>query len=253
MFCRGLLAFTVRDLSVSEEFKLFLGVSPPGLSRLDNKQLEKSEAEFKRMRPKILNRDNWTCQFCGYYSVRHLFLEVHHKDCDHRNNKESNLITACHFCHMTHHLWYALQCGAVLVAWDYPQVAISRMARAQLQLQKRYPGNAEINAMLAEGKERARSILTDDVYSSLPMHMQHILSESPAEYEEMRKELYENGIRLFFPVDEYNKSPQIKKNGEQALSIHANAQIIDINEPSWSNRVLNTVLERNLYLRYVKI
>ncbi|MBE0506584.1 MAG: HNH endonuclease [Marinospirillum sp.] len=239
---------------MSEEIKLLLGVSPPGLSRLENSQLEKCEAEFQRMRPRILERDNWTCQFCGYYSVRHLFQEVHHKDCDHRNNKESNLVTACHFCHMTHHLWYALQCGAVLVAWDFPQVAISRMARAQTQLQKRYPGSAEIHALLSEGKERARSILTDEVYSSLPMQMQYILRESPEDYEDLRRELYSNGIRLAFPVDEYNKSPQLKKNTAlPALSMHANAQIIEANEPAWSNRVLNTTLERNLYLRYVKI
>lgn len=239
---------------MTNEVKLFLGVSPPGLSRLDNTQLEKSESEFQRIRPKILERDNWTCQFCGYYSARHLFQEVHHKDCDHRNNRKSNLITACHFCHMTHHLWYALQCGAILVAWDYPQVAISRMARAQMQLQRRYPGGAEIHAMLAEGKERARSILTDETYSSLPMQMQYVLENSPAEYKEMQEELYNNGIRLFFPSGEYNKSPQANKNTtQQALSIHANPKIIESNEPSWSNRVLNTVLERNLYLRYVKI
>lgn len=239
---------------MNEDIKLFLGISPPGLSRLENSQLEKSEAEFQRMRPKILERDNWTCQFCGYYSVRHLYQEVHHKDCNHRNNKESNLVTACHFCHMTHHLWYALQCGAVLVAWDYPQVAISRMARAQMQLHKRYPGSSEIHTLLSEGKDRARSILTDEVYSSLPMQMQYILRESPSEYEDLRRELYNNGIRLAFPVDEYNKSPQLKKNTAQpALSMHANAQIIEANEPAWSNRVLNTTLERNLYLRYVKI
>lgn len=237
-----------------DNVKLLLGVSPPGLSRLENKQLEKAEAEFKRMRPKILKRDFWTCQFCGYYSVRHIFQEVHHKDCDHRNNKESNLVTACHFCHMTQHLWYALQCGAILVAWDYPQVAISRMARVQMQLQKRYPGNAEMKAMLLEGKERARAILTDEVYLNLPAQMQHVLTESPIEYEALQKELYDNGIRLFFPMEEYNKSPQLKKNTDDPpLSVLANEQIIDANEPSWSNRVLNTVLERNLYLRYVKI
>lgn len=231
-----------------------MGVSPSGLEKLTRKELDKHEAKFKSLRPKILDRDSWTCQFCGYYSVRHLFQEVHHVDGDHQNNKESNLVAACHFCHMTQHLWYALQCGAVLVAWDYPQVAISRMARAYMQLQKRYPGHDEINAMLAEGKERARSILTDDVYSSLPMQMQFTLKESPAEYKALQRELYDNGIRLFFPVDEYNKSTQIKKNAEQSsLSINANDQIIKINEPSWSNRVLNTVLERNLYLRYVKI
>ena len=61
-----------------------------------------SAPEMVEMRPIILERDNHTCQFCGFHSHRH--LEIHHIDHNHKNFDSSNLITACPLCHQVFHL-----------------------------------------------------------------------------------------------------------------------------------------------------
>ena len=49
----------------------------------------------KIIRPKILNRDNHTCQKCGLTKR----LQIHHIDGNKRNDNSENLITLCIFCH----------------------------------------------------------------------------------------------------------------------------------------------------------
>lgn len=54
----------------------------------------------KEMRPKILKRDNYTCQRCGFTTnYINSKLHVHHIDGSGTNNIESNLITICVSCH----------------------------------------------------------------------------------------------------------------------------------------------------------
>ena len=62
-------------------------------------------AEFsKRLKDKIRQRDNFTCQKCEETEEYHLIvygkvLSVHHIDYDKQNCKEDNLITLCSKCH----------------------------------------------------------------------------------------------------------------------------------------------------------
>jgi hypothetical protein len=57
--------------------------------------------EFVIIRPKILKRDNYTCQCCNQYGTeRHNILTVHHIDYNKKNNKKSNLITLCLRCNI---------------------------------------------------------------------------------------------------------------------------------------------------------
>jgi endogenous inhibitor of DNA gyrase (YacG/DUF329 family) len=56
------------------------------------------DSKWKKLRLKILKRDNFTCQACGSKNN----LDVHHKipfRISH-DNSESNLITLCHNCHI---------------------------------------------------------------------------------------------------------------------------------------------------------
>lgn len=86
----------LKKLIVSAKTKDFRGDSP---------HPEKSNVEFSKVRPLILERDNYTCQYCDLRSKK--FQHVHHIDDDHNNNDESNLITACPLCHMSQHIGYA--------------------------------------------------------------------------------------------------------------------------------------------------
>lgn len=56
----------------------------------------KVDPRFKEFETKVLQRDKYTCQFCGFQAK--LYQEVINLDQDYHNNKLSNLATACCFC-----------------------------------------------------------------------------------------------------------------------------------------------------------
>lgn len=82
---------------------------------------------LSKLRDKILVRDNYTCQGCGWRSKQ--WQEIHHKDGDHRNNKESNLETLCPLCHQVFHLPQAGATGGGSVIWlpEIDQATLNRM------------------------------------------------------------------------------------------------------------------------------
>ena len=55
-----------------------------------------SDPKFNDFRDKVFERDAHTCQFCGFQARQ--FQEVVNLDHNYRNNKQSNLVTACVFC-----------------------------------------------------------------------------------------------------------------------------------------------------------
>lgn len=56
----------------------------------------KADPAFFPLRDKVLIRDNFTCQFCGFQAQEH--QEVVNLDGNYQNNKFANLMTACVFC-----------------------------------------------------------------------------------------------------------------------------------------------------------
>lgn len=56
----------------------------------------KNNKGFQPIKNKILNRDVYTCQYCGFQASD--FQEVVNLDGNYANNKSENLITACCFC-----------------------------------------------------------------------------------------------------------------------------------------------------------
>lgn len=56
----------------------------------------KSDPEFQKFTQQVLGRDQYTCQFCGFQASQ--YQEVVNLDKNYRNNKLSNLVTACCFC-----------------------------------------------------------------------------------------------------------------------------------------------------------
>lgn len=56
----------------------------------------KSDPEFQKFARQVLERDQYTCQFCGFQASQ--YQEVVNLDKNYRNNKITNLVTACCFC-----------------------------------------------------------------------------------------------------------------------------------------------------------
>src|SRR3990167_8472191 len=56
----------------------------------------KMDERFKTFEQRVLQRDNYTCRFCGFQAK--LFQDVVNLDGNYANNKPDNLVTACCFC-----------------------------------------------------------------------------------------------------------------------------------------------------------
>lgn len=66
----------------------------PGVWRLF--AARKADQAFLQFSERVWERDNYTCQFCGFQA--RLYQEVINLDQDYRHNKIDNLVTACCFC-----------------------------------------------------------------------------------------------------------------------------------------------------------
>ncbi|HUV84266.1 MAG TPA: HNH endonuclease [Methanosarcinales archaeon] len=77
----------------------FLGENNPGWQGGVQRQPYPKEYSDD-LREIIRERDNWTCQQCGWTQEQEgQLLPVHHIDYDKENSAEENLITLCHCCH----------------------------------------------------------------------------------------------------------------------------------------------------------
>src|SRR3990167_7051591 len=56
----------------------------------------KEDKAFLPVAERVFKRDNYTCQYCGF--LAHEYQDVVNLDSNYRNNKLSNMITACCFC-----------------------------------------------------------------------------------------------------------------------------------------------------------
>ena len=58
--------------------------------------IRKADPAFLDFGKKILERDEYTCQFCGFQAKQ--YQEVVNLDHNYRSNKTTNMVTACCFC-----------------------------------------------------------------------------------------------------------------------------------------------------------
>lgn len=69
-------------------------IASPGAWRMYSGR--KADPRFRGYELKVLQRDRYTCQFCGFQAK--LFQDVINLDNDYSNNRLTNLVTACCFC-----------------------------------------------------------------------------------------------------------------------------------------------------------
>ncbi len=73
--------------------------------RTDEDKKFMKRVEWKQIRKKILERDDYTCQYCGVQ--RKTFMQINHIDGNPKDNSDENLEVICSACHKITHsgLW----------------------------------------------------------------------------------------------------------------------------------------------------
>jgi len=90
-----------RNVKSTKFRKLYPTFADPRLWR-NHGEVKKLDAEsWQFLRIRILTRDDFTCQYCGYRSEKYQI--VHHLDENPENNEESNLVTICQMCNLIKH------------------------------------------------------------------------------------------------------------------------------------------------------
>jgi intracellular multiplication protein IcmJ len=96
--------------------------------RIHDPDVVDTNEDYLRVRREVLERDGYTCRYCAFRSIPDReanpatylasgYLELHHRDDDHRNNVPDNLVTACPFCHQVHHAGNAGHRDTAFIIW----------------------------------------------------------------------------------------------------------------------------------------
>lgn len=156
--------------------------------------------EFASLRLEVLQRDNYSCRFCGFKSAK--FQEFHHFDGDHENCTKDNLMTACNLCHQVHHL---AACGMsnkgfLISNQELTQTEINNIARAIYV--NEIIGNQETNDKLLSlmasvnfrGSDTLKTIFSSDIITTLR------IAEILANPNEISDEVYAKRVELLAPL-----------------------------------------------------
>jgi intracellular multiplication protein IcmJ len=98
--------------------------------RMMDAHADEHDKRYQAVREQVLQRDDYTCVFCMFRSVK--YQHIHHMDDDHGNNKLTNLVTACPLCHQCFHLGMAGIRKAGVMVWmpEIPQAELNNLCRA---------------------------------------------------------------------------------------------------------------------------
>lgn len=91
---------------------LLLSVKPARAWRGNDPQAGEADREFSAVREDVLIAQGYRCQGCGFESRPagkrpSGYMEVHHLNHDHTDNRRQNLAAFCPICHRVFHLGYA--------------------------------------------------------------------------------------------------------------------------------------------------
>ena len=171
----------------------------------------------KEQKQKIFERDDFTCQCCGFKSKK--YQEILFKNGQEKDTSDSNLITTCIFCHQCFQMEKVSDMKSGVLVWlpEIEQTTLHHIARAIYVARISQGPVAEaarksLDLILSRREEVKNRIHTDDPYILATVLKDYL---GPKHYEQRSKKL--EGIRLF-PNDrriikeadlEFNQFPQI--------------------------------------------
>jgi intracellular multiplication protein IcmJ len=203
-------------------------------------------AELDKARSKIMQRDDFVCQCCGFKSQK--YQQLLYLDNDERNVSEQNCLTTCGFCHQCFDLSQiqGLQSGMLIWLPEIGQAALHHIMRA-LYIARVTQGPLAAAAMstIDQFYKRAddvRKRLGSSDPGALAMVLQDFLSNK--QYEKAAEQL--RGVRLL-PLDRrmikeegltepYNQFPQIL-----AYWRGKNGPFADFNPTQWPAMIANEI------------
>lgn len=169
------------------------------------------------LRREILERDNHTCQACGFRAEK--YQEVMFLNHDERDARPTNLATVCQFCHQCFHLDRVTQMRSGVLIWlpEMTQEELNHLARALYvarisQGQMADTARKVLDMLMLRREDVRRRLGSDDVFVLSTVLRDYLGQRHYAE----RGEKLE-GVRLF-PLDrriikeadlEFNQFPQI--------------------------------------------
>lgn len=166
---------------------------------------EKAALQLQEMRPKILERDNHTCRFCGFQSLK--YQEIHFLNNNPEDIRPDNLATACIFCHQCFDLEKASAMNSGVLIWmpELSQAELNHIARAI------YVARISQGSMADSARSALDSIMArrDDAMARIATHDPQFLAIvlrdflGPKHYAMRGDKL--DGVRLF-PLDRRNIS-----------------------------------------------
>lgn len=171
----------------------------------------------KDVKQAILERDEHTCQCCGFQSKK--YQEILYKNHDPADHAEDNLLTTCIFCHQCFHLETVSDMKSGVLIWlpEISQAQLHHIARAIYVARISQGPVAEaarksLDILMGRREEAKNRIQTDDPYILATVLKDYM---GPKHYAMREKKL--DGLRLF-PLDrriikeadlEFNQFPQI--------------------------------------------
>lgn len=171
----------------------------------------------KEQKQKIFERDNYTCQCCGFESKK--YQEVLHKNFNTTDHSDDNLLTVCIFCHQCFNLETVSTMKSGVLVWlpEIEQTTLHHIARAIYVARISQGPVAEaarksLDTIMGRREEVKNRIHTDDPYILATVLKDYL---GPKHYAQRDKKL--GGVRLF-PLDrriikeadlEFNQFPQI--------------------------------------------
>lgn len=170
----------------------------------------KKNPRFGEVEAKIFKRDNNTCRYCGFQSKK--FQEIVNHDGDYKNNKSSNLVTACSFCTQCLFLDSLNETdkfgGHVIYLPEVSQADLNHFCRALFtSLLKESPYKGKLQTTYLSFKERGN--IVDDIFgpeSHMPDTFGQALIDSELTQEQLKHPIMKN-LRLL---------PDKKYFGEQS-------------------------------------
>lgn len=163
--------------------------------RRDDPDYAGGEAVPDDVRKKILERDRYTCRYCGFKSAS--WQEVHHLDDNHKNNESTNLVTACHLCHSCWHIGLAGFSGSSVLIWApwIGQAQLNHLVRAIMVADSSGGRESEGAKALFLSLREMRRGAEERLGTSDPLHLANALLAVPDDLYASRGDIL-NGIRL---------------------------------------------------------